>query len=743
MHQRSKLLSIIYRLRIIIVFSSIVAVFFCIPILSHITKPFKIGGFDDPRSESAKAEKTIAEKLPYGGSRVFVLYKSKTLKANDHAFKDAVEKSLDGLKHFPHSHHVISPYDNSVQITDDEHGAYAVIELKSRAEESSNWVKDIETALDQPQNLTMLMGGEPVFIADTKELSQSDLFRAEKIAFPLAIIALLLVFRSVISALMPLIVGAVSITFIVVFLYFLGEHFEISVFVLNIATLLGLGLSLDYTLFIVSRFREEIAHGKTVFDALVHTYKSAGKAVLFSGITVLISMAALLYFPVNLLYSIGIGGVVVSFVSLLIAFIFLPALLSVIGTRINALPLSFLKLPHYHNPEQRLWFRMAMFIMRRPISIFTLTMIFLVMLGYPFAHVKINRPNVTILPTRIESRQLYDEFKRLYGANELTPIYVLAKSKHSSILTSKNIASLYNFVEKLKGDSEVKRVDAIVTFMKDFNKQQYQKLYGMPRDSFDPKLKQYLDQTTAKDFTLITIISKNRVNDAHTLALIKRIRNMNIKNGITIQVGGSSADIVDTIRSIYKLFFEAIAVISLVTYLVLLLLFRSLLLPLKAIIVNFFSLFVCYGMLVYIFQDGHFHKLLAFEPLGFTDMNLPILLFCGLFGLSMDYEVFLLARIREFYHLTGNNSLAVALGLERSGRIITYAALIMILVCSAFITAEIVFIKSFGLSVCLAVLVDATIIRSVLVPASMRLMGKWNWYLPKWMDRILPKMDLH
>ena len=242
-------------------------------------------------------------------------------------------------------------------------------------------------------------------------------------------------------------------------------------------------------------------------------------------------------------------------------------------------------------------------------------------------------------------------------------------------------------------------------------------------------------------YTLISVISKYSKDDKRNFELVNTIRQQKVGNGITKVVGGQSAEIIDTMDIVYNLFIKIVIFISLFTYLVLFFLLRSLILPLKAIIMNFLSLSVCYGMLVFIFQEGHFANLLHFKALGFTDINLPILIFFVLFGLSMDYEVFLLTRIKEFYERTGDNRRSVALGLERSARIITSAALIMILVTGAFVTADIVFIKAFGLGAALAIAIDASLIRLMLVPATMRLLGDWNWYLPKWLDRIMP--DLH
>lgn len=246
------------------------------------------------------------------------------------------------------------------------------------------------------------------------------------------------------------------------------------------------------------------------------------------------------------------------------------------------------------------------------------------------------------------------------------------------------------------------------------------------------------EQSTKNPYTVMTVISKYSKDDKRNFELIKKIRSDKLGNHLTKEVTGRSAEIIDTLDIVYVLFIKVIIIISIVTYLTLVWLLRSIVLPLKAILMNFLSLSVCYGMLVFIFQEGHFAQLLHFKPLGFTDMNLPILIFFALFGLSMDYEVFLLTRIREYYLQTGDNTKSVALGLEKSARIISSAALIVVIVAGAFVTADIVFIKAFGLGTALAIAVDASLIRLLLVPATMRLLGEWNWYIPQWLDKLLP-----
>lgn len=733
----------IYRCRYVILFLWLAALVVCAVYVQQGTDTFRIGGISDPASESAMAEQLMIDKLPLGGTRVFVLYESKHLKVSSPRFKSEVEKSLSGLEHFKLHNHVISPYDNDRQIASSHHAAYAIIVLNSSADEAANVMPALKEALGKPASLTMYVGGEATYIADVKQISEADLRRAELITLPICILALLVVFGGVVAALLPIISGVFSITVIVAILYAVSLRQELSIFALNIGSMLGLGLSMDYTLLFVSRFREELTKTDNVKEAIHITLATAGKSIFFSGLAVFISLSALTIFPINILYSMGLSGLIVVTVAVLSALVFLPALLCVLGKNVNALSIGFLN-RHIstENAEQSYWFRFSMFIMRHPFFFFTITAAFLLLLGTPFLHVKINRSDASILPASIESRQLTDKFDDYFKATDLEPIYVVLKSKNRAILTSKNIAHLYDFNKHLEDNDSVSHVDSIVSVKPGLSKKQYIALYTKPGMPMDESLLRFMHQTTKDQYALFTVTSKYKNNDPHSFDIVTWIRTTNVGNHITQQVTGSTAVIIDTIKTTYTLFFKLLIIISVITYVVLLVLLRSLILPLKAIIMNMFSLLVSYGMLVYIYQEGHFANFLHFKAQGFIDLNLPVLLFFGLFGLSMDYEVFLLTRIKEFYDKTGDNTLSVALGLERSARIITSAALIIVIVSCAFVTADIVFVKAFGLGTALAVAVDATAVRILMVPATMRLLGSWNWYIPRWLDRILPRIDV-
>lgn len=712
----------------------------CAIYLPFAGKPFKIEYMSDPTAESTLAAKAMQKEFPYSGGSIFVLYKSRTLDVHDPAYVQQVNKSLSGAKKLPFENRVISPYENSKQIADNDRVAYAVIQTNSTSDQLATSINVINSTFGKTKNLKTYVGGDPSYTADVYRLSEENLIRGELIALPICLVIMIFVFSGLLPALLTIFTGIINITIIIAILYFLGHQIDLTVFVLNIATMLGLGLSLDYTLLITYRFREEYAKCHDCQKTIRVILDTSGKSVFFSGLIVLASIASLIFFPINILYSIGVGGVVAVTITLLSSVTFLPAMLCLF---VRGMSRYNQKLKHIssENTHDHRWLRFATLVMRYPFTFLIPTVLVLLLLGYPFLNVKLNSSDAKILPTWTASRQLLDQFNDNFNANELSPINIVLKAKNKSILTKANIGALYDYTERLKKDSRVSSVNSIVTIKPGLNKQQYQALYSSSNLPFDDYQKQVFKSSVKGPYTLIRIISKYSKDDKRNFELIKSIRNQKVGNGITKQVGGLSAEIIDTMDIVLKLFLNTVIFICVVTYFMLFLLLRSIILPLKAILMNFLSLSVCYGMLVFIFQEGHFSNFLNFQALGFTDLNLPILLFFVLFGLSMDYEVFLLTRMKEYYDKTKNNAQSVALGLERSARIISSAALILIVVTGAFVTADIVFIKAFGLGTALAIFVDASLIRLLLVPATMRLLGDWNWYLPKWLDRILPHLD--
>ena len=715
-----------------------VAVAIALPFAPQASQVLQSGGFISPDAESQRAINVLTQKLHLNQTIVQIIFTSKKYTADDPRFIQESQQALAQVKDWSQTAQIISFTDNPRQISLDRYAAYANVLLRPDPDSAAKLLPQLSQKLQKVPDLQYSVGGGPVFYEDIQSVSEDDLRRAELLAFPFAIIALLFVFRSVIAAILPAFVGGFAVVIALALIFALGHVTPLSIFVLNITTLFGLGLGVDYSLFMVSRFREELTHGRSIEDAVVLTVATAGRAVAFSGITVSIGLLGLVFFHINMLHSVGLGGMLVVLLAVLAALTLLPALLSIIGLNVNKWPVRFPRLwkastPVTVNgvvaPHHGFWYRLSNFVMRYPVRVLVPVLLLLISFGLPFLGVRFSAPDASILPTDVPSRQAYDLLAKRFDDRETTPILMAVQTK-GDVMTPANISNLYYYVKRIEADPNVDRVDSIVSADPRFTLEQYQLIYTHPKLIADPYIAALAKSSVAGNTTFIQVISKYEMLDPHSQTLVQTIRNTNPGNGITTLVDGGTAADMDYVSSLYSDFPYALLVIAGTTYIALLLLFRSVVLPLKAIIMNTLSIAACYGALVVIFQNGFLHQLLNFTPLGFVEASSPILLFCTIFGLSMDYEVFLLSRVQEAFWQTGNNTRAVALGLQRSGSIITSAAVIVIVVSSCFITANMIIVKALGLGMALAVLIDATLVRGLLVPATMRLLGDLNWWLP-------------
>lgn len=739
------------RYRWLIVGLWMVAIAVALPFAPQASQVLHPGGFVSPDAESQRAINLLSQKLHLDLTIVQVIFTSDTQSADSPQFIEETQTALARVRSWSEVSGIVSFTDNPRQISLDRHAAYANVLIKPDPDSAVKLLPELEHRLQPVPGLKTSIGGGPVFYEDIQSVSESDLRRAEFLAIPFAIIALLLVFRSVVAAILPALVGGGAVAVALALIFGLGHITELSIFVLNITTLFGLGLGVDYSLFIVSRFREELAHGRSVEEAVAISIATAGRAVAFSGLTVSIGLIGLIFFRINMLRSVGMGGVLVVLLAVLAALTLLPAALAIIGTRINAFPVRLPRLWRRNRPAavgtavanngtERLpgqmqeehhgfWYRLSHIVMRYPVRVFIPVFLVLVSLGLPFLGVRFSAPDASILPPSVPSRAAFDLLAKRFNDRETTPILMAVQTK-GNVMTADNIRKLYYYIQRVAADPRVARVDSIVSADPRFTLAQYELMYTHPQLIADPYLSALVKSSVAGDTTSVLVISKYEMLDQRSQALVQTIRNTNPGGGITTLVDGSTAGDMDYVTSLYTDFPIAILVVAVTTYIVLLLLFRSLLLPLKAIIMNTLSILASYGALVVLFQDGFLHQVLNFTPLGFVEASGPILLFCSLFGLSMDYEVFLLSRIQEAYWQTGDNTKAVALGMQRSGGIITNAAIIVIVVSSCFATADMILVKALGLGMALAVLIDATLVRGLLVPATMRLLGNANWWLP-------------
>jgi RND superfamily putative drug exporter len=731
-----------YRWRWPIIIATLLMLAFCIPILSKVIEPFTATGFFDENSQSSQANKMLNAQLGYSYNRFIILYHDPQWVVSDKKFIAEMKDSLANLKNFPSQHTILLPESNKQQISADKHTAYVVVMFKSNQEVSHEFLNQFTSYVKSPAHLTMKMGGEPIFLDSVTKQTQTDLNKAEYIGTPAAIVMLLLIFGSVIAAFLPILLGAMCGILMLAALYYLAHLYSLSIFTINIALLVGLCLSLDYALFLISRFREQIRHTQNVEEAIAISLATAGKAIFFSGLAVFISLSGLLFFPVNVLFSVGIGGLTAVFSAVFIAMVMLPAILAVLGQHINHFSILTFKHSRFNFWQ---WFITK--VVNRPFTYFFAVLVILLTLSYPLLYVKFGISSFRILPKTAESRQFFDTFKSAFGENALSPILVIVQSKNKNIISKPHIAQLYDMVRTLKEDPRVDRIESIVSVEPSLTKKQYQIMYSAPLSTLNPALQKLLEMTTTPYFTVLSIVGNYNDTSPQTKDLIQMLRYKDMGNDLRVQVTGVPANTVDVLAGILHTFPIALIWIIAFTYLILLVLLRSIILPLKAIMTTGLSITASYGVLIFIFQEGHLHQFFNFEPQGMLDISLCIIIFCALFGFSMDYEVFLLTRIKECYEKTGNIKKSIVTGIDQSGRIITSAAIIVILICVSFMFADVLIVKAFGLGIAAAIFVDAFLIRLMLVPASMALLKKWSWYFPPWLNKIVPSlffnMDKH
>ena len=644
----------------------------------------------------------------------------------------------------PHVARVIPHLLQPRQISADGHTAYDVVLLDLPADDSPDALPILRERLRDAPGLTVELAGGPAFYGDVQEVSERDLQRSEVISLPLAALALLLVFGSIVAAGVPLVVGGSSVLVALAAIFVVAQLTPMSIFVLNLATLLGLGLGVDYSLLLTSRFREELAKRPIAGDersrleeSVRITVATAGRAVFFSGLTVLLGLLGLVLFEFMILRSVGIAGAVVVGFAVLAALTLLPALLALFGQHLDRLAIRRVTTKP---PADGPWARLARHVMRRPLAVLLPTLAVLVLLGSPFAHVRFNSPDASILPADLPSRAAFDRLRVAFGEGEFAPI-ALAVRTDGPATSPDNLVALFEYSRRLGADPRITRVESLVDVDPRMTLAQYQLLYADPNGPRDRFVATSLAATTKGDLTAITITTPFGPNREEGRALVGDLRAgggpLAAPAGVTVLVGGGAADVTDVVDGVAADFPRTAIFIVVTTYVVLFVLLRSVVLPAKALVLNALSLTASFGALVWIFQDGNLSALLGFQPVGFVETTQPVILFCVLFGLSMDYEVFLLSRMKEVWDTTGDNTEAVARGLERSGRIVTSAALIVVVVAGSFAFADIVLIKALGLGVAIAVALDATVVRALLVPSTMKLLGHWNWWMPASLERFV------
>jgi trehalose monomycolate/heme transporter len=639
-----------------------------------------------------------------------VLYTSKTQTVQDSAYQRAVTGTLASL---PASKvQSVATYWSTRQpqfASASGRQTYAVLELAGSSDAARIKSYDaIEGKLTAPGLSTQVGGQIPTEAAINKQVT-SDIGRAEGLSMPVLLILLLVIFGSLAAASLPLAIGGIGIlgSFTALRLLTLGT--PVSIYSINITTILGLGLAIDYGLFMVGRFREELHRQPTVEDAVARTLATAGRTVAVSGITVAMALASLMLFPEVFLRSMGYGGVVTVLVDMLGALTVLPALLAVLGPKVNALRIR----RTVHRPPRAeatgAWYRIGSSVMRRPLAYVAVIVVVLLALGAPFLHVSWGGTDARVLSAgsgpRVVTQELHDDF----AGNPTAPIESIVSFTGPVAGSQARQAQLAGYVRRLAAVPGV--TGASVT--------------GVAGGTARVDLRYQPDP--------LSVAARQ---------IVQQVRDVAPPAGARVAVGGQTAQLVDELASLSATVPWMALVMAAATFVLLFLAFGSVVLPLKAIVMNLLSLAATFGVVVWIFQSGHLSGLLHFTPTGTLDPTMPILMLAIIFGLSMDYEVFLLSRIRERYDVTGDNTAAVASGLQRTGGVITSAALLLMIVIGAFSASGITFIKLMGVGMIVALIVDATIVRVLLVPATMRLLGRANWWAPRPLRRLYAKYGI-
>jgi uncharacterized membrane protein YdfJ with MMPL/SSD domain len=582
-------------------------------------------------------------------------------------------------------------------VSKDGQSSYVAVTLRDGA--------DSEPVVDRMEGLPQVALGGPEVIGEQAGTQvQEDLARAELLAFPLLFLVSLVVFRGLVAALIPLAVGMTTI--LTTFLLMRGVNAvePLSVFALNLIIGLGLGLAIDYSLFIISRFREEVEQGLGTADALSATLRTAGRTVLFSSATVAAALAALLVFPQRFLYSMGIGGILVTLVAATVSLTVLPALLAALGPRVNALSPARWRAAMHRDAgltERGFWYRFSRWVMRRPGAIAATTALLLIVLGLPFTQIQFTGVDASVLGTSHSARVVDDALRTEFPPNRTSPVLVAAHAPES------DAADVRAYAQRL---GEIPGVLAVQ------------------------------EPVAAGGLWRIGVVAPGARLDQSAKDAVEAVRAVDAP--FPVQVGGSTAEFLDQQSALADRIPLALAILATTTLVILFLMTGSVVLPVKALIMNVLTLSAAFGILKLIFQDGRLEGLLGYTSQGALESSQPILLFAVAFGLSTDYGVFLLTRIKEARDGGLPNDEAVAVGLQRTGRIVTAAAILFCIAIGAFVTSEMIFIKQLGLGTALAVLIDATIVRALLVPSLMKLLGEWNWWAPEPLARLHARIGL-
>jgi RND superfamily putative drug exporter len=704
-------------------------------------------------SDSARAQQIITERFgePFA-EQDLVVFTSASLTTDDPEFRDVVTDALERIRPLPGVVSITSPFDPGAEslIAKDRQMATAIVAITGTNAERQALVPRLTaraTDASTPYVTVYLTGSSPL-IAELVAQEQADLSRAEQLGLPIAALVLLITSGTVIAAGLPILLALAGMAVTFGVLGAASMVTEFNLFVPNIATMIGLGVGIDYALFIVTRFREELASGRAPADAIEATMTSTGKNVFFSGIIVIASLSGLLLVNARIFHELALGAMTAVAVMLFGAMTFLPALLAWLGPRVNAGRLPGRPAGATGIGGWEFWGHWARVIMRRPAFWAALAVAILLVLSYPILRLNLSLDTSTPETDQGSAGAGRKILEQEFNEGLISPLQVVYVS-HDGALDQRDLDAIAHLSQALTSDWAVVDVISVTTLLDQYTGGH--SVDGLTLAANYPQVVEaagdVVNFTSGMDVAVIRAVPRWSPDSPGPLELVGRVRDRMGPEALAgvpaeIHVGGLSAQIVDiSAESRQKLPVVAGAIVVL-SFLLLMMVFRSIVLPLKAILMNVLGITASYGLLVVVFQDGAGARLFNFIPTGSIQVYLPLLTFAVLFGISMDYEVFLLGRIKEEWERTGDNREAVVTGVQRTASVITAAAAIMVAVFTAFTLAKLMEVKELGFSLAAAVFIDATLIRIVLVPAAMQLLGDRNWWLPAWLDRLLPRIDL-
>ncbi|GAC1620542.1 MAG: MMPL family transporter [Ktedonobacteraceae bacterium] len=698
---------------------------------------------EDTHSQSAQAQILLDTKLKTGSVDVVILMSNPTLKATDAAFAHAANQLLNKLKTRSEINMLTSYYSTSDAslISHDGHETIALLRLSTRGDRTDNY--EAITPLITSPLLHIEVGGTVVAEKQFNQQVSADLAHAESITLPIVVLLLIIIFGGLVAALLPLLIGGVAIVFTFAILRLLANFFNVSSFAINVTSFIGLGLAIDYSLFIVTRFREELVVDEAdVCGALQRTMTTAGRTIIFSGLTVGTSLVALLLFPEVLLQSIGLAAMATALLAMLTTLIVLPVLLAILGRHVNALSFQHLfgrRKFRSSIQKQGAWYHFSYRVMRWSIPVTVVTVGILLFLGSPFLHASFSTADENVLPPGSSSAIVLDHLTRNFSNQNSTEIDIVIRT-HGSATSATNLAALSAYTQHVKALPGITSITSLVNVDPRLTLTDYQQIYAHP--SVNSTVAAVASQLANSNLSKVIVMTNYKFDSTSATSLVNQIRVIPIPGSLVPLVAGDTATQIDLFASLRSTIPYALLIMAGAIFILLFLMTGSLIMPLKAVILNVLSLSATFGGLVWIFQEGHLQNLLGFQSIGSLDSTQPVLIFAIAFGLSMDYEVFLLCRIKEQFDKTGNNREAVAVGLQRTGQLITSAALLLAIVVGAFATSKILIIQQIGLGVAIAIIMDATLVRILLVPAMMNLLGKWNWWAPRPLQALQKRIGL-